>query len=634
MYLRDDEAEPLHDCERCGLPVPVRCRPPGRPRAGGRARVLPRLPELRRADRPVRLLVAAAGGHLTADRSDRGEGPARPASFTTPEDERMHHRSGRLEVWAGPECTVNRVGDRYFDQLARTGHDARPTTSTASPASGVQAVRYPVLWERHAADPTSTGRWADARLEPAARARRPADRRPGPPRQRPAAHVARRPVVRRRAGRVRRRGSPSGSRGSTPTPRSTSRSPPPGSAACTATGTRTAATTATFARCLLTQCRAVVLAMRAVRAGQPGARLVQTEDLGQTHATPRLRYQADFENERRWLTWDLLCGRVDRRHPLWGYLRWARRARARTRLVPRQPVPARRPRRQPLRHQRALPRRPARPLPGRDARRQRPAPVRRHRGGARAARRAGRARTGCSGRRGSGTGCRSRSPRPTSAARREEQVRWLCEVWRAAPRLRGDGADVRAVTAWSVFGAYDWDCWSRGRAATTSRACSTPRRPAPADGPGRRWSATWPPAASRTTRSSTARAGGAGPSGSCIRRTPYRGGARRAGATVRARAAAADHRGRRARWAGRSPGSASGRGLPLSPARPPASWTSPTRRRWRPRWREYRPWAVVNAAGYVRVDDAEARRRAAAAGRTPTARPCWPRPAPRRRRAC
>lgn len=24
VYLRDDDAEPLHDCERCGLPVPVR----------------------------------------------------------------------------------------------------------------------------------------------------------------------------------------------------------------------------------------------------------------------------------------------------------------------------------------------------------------------------------------------------------------------------------------------------------------------------------------------------------------------------------------------------------------------------------------------------------------------------------
>lgn len=25
VYLQDDEAEPLHDCEKCGLPVPVRC---------------------------------------------------------------------------------------------------------------------------------------------------------------------------------------------------------------------------------------------------------------------------------------------------------------------------------------------------------------------------------------------------------------------------------------------------------------------------------------------------------------------------------------------------------------------------------------------------------------------------------
>jgi hypothetical protein len=25
VFLRDHEAEPLHDCEECGLPVPVRC---------------------------------------------------------------------------------------------------------------------------------------------------------------------------------------------------------------------------------------------------------------------------------------------------------------------------------------------------------------------------------------------------------------------------------------------------------------------------------------------------------------------------------------------------------------------------------------------------------------------------------
>jgi dTDP-4-dehydrorhamnose reductase len=39
---------------------------------------------------------------------------------------------------------------------------------------------------------------------------------------------------------------------------------------------------------------------------------------------------------------------------------------------------------------------------------------------------------------------------------REEQLRWLKEVWDAARSLREEGADVRAVTAWSLLGAYDW----------------------------------------------------------------------------------------------------------------------------------------------------------------------------------
>ncbi|WP_438013914.1 hypothetical protein WMF18_23625 [Sorangium sp. So ce315] len=36
----------------------------------------------------------------------------------------MNERSG-IALWAGVECTVNRVGDRYFDQIARTGHQRR-----------------------------------------------------------------------------------------------------------------------------------------------------------------------------------------------------------------------------------------------------------------------------------------------------------------------------------------------------------------------------------------------------------------------------------------------------------------------------------------------------------------------------
>ena len=79
----------------------------------------------------------------------------------------------------------------------------------------------------------------------------------------------------------------------------------------------------TFVRALLQQCRAIVLAMRAVREVNPSAQLVQTDDAGKTFSTRALAYQAQFENERRWLAWDLLFGDVDRTHPLWRYLRSA-----------------------------------------------------------------------------------------------------------------------------------------------------------------------------------------------------------------------------------------------------------------------------------------------------------------------
>jgi dTDP-4-dehydrorhamnose reductase len=40
---------------------------------------------------------------------------------------------------------------------------------------------------------------------------------------------------------------------------------------------------------------------------------------------------------------------------------------------------------------------------------------------------------------------------------REEQIRWFAESWESAENARRDGADVRAVTAWSLLGAYNWN---------------------------------------------------------------------------------------------------------------------------------------------------------------------------------
>ena len=40
---------------------------------------------------------------------------------------------------------------------------------------------------------------------------------------------------------------------------------------------------------------------------------------------------------------------------------------------------------------------------------------------------------------------------------REEQMRWLLEIWRGAERARLEGANVVAVTLWAVLGSFDWN---------------------------------------------------------------------------------------------------------------------------------------------------------------------------------
>src|SRR4051812_26261986 len=74
--------------------------------------------------------------------------------------------SAPLELWAGVECTVNRVGDRFVDQTQLSGHQGRPEDLERFAGLGVTALRYPVLWERVA--PAGLERaswsWTDERL--------------------------------------------------------------------------------------------------------------------------------------------------------------------------------------------------------------------------------------------------------------------------------------------------------------------------------------------------------------------------------------------------------------------------------------------------------------------------------------
>ena len=210
-----------------------------------------------------------------------------------------------------------------------------------------------------------------------------------------------------------------------------------------------------FARILLNQITAIRLAMRAIRQVNPAARLIQTEDLAKAHSTPPLAYQARHENARRWLTIDLLTGRVTPGHPLWSYL-------SRSGLGPEladltsDPCPP--------------------DIVGLDyyPPSERFLDDRIERYPARTHTSNGRDRyadldavrvlaDGPAGFERLSLEAWRRYRLPLAATEvhlgctREEQLRWLKEIWEAALRLRARGADVRAVTGWALLGSYDWD---------------------------------------------------------------------------------------------------------------------------------------------------------------------------------
>ena len=71
-----------------------------------------------------------------------------------------------IEKWGGAECTVNRVGNTYRDQLVATGHHYRDSDMALLGQLGLSALRFPVLWERvcPATGDEPDWSWSDARL--------------------------------------------------------------------------------------------------------------------------------------------------------------------------------------------------------------------------------------------------------------------------------------------------------------------------------------------------------------------------------------------------------------------------------------------------------------------------------------
>src|SRR6478672_5371314 len=226
-----------------------------------------------------------------------------------------------LEMWGGVECTVNRVGNDYFTQLDRSGHAEREGDLDRFAALGIRALRYPVLWETTAPDgPASADwTWTDRRLR--------ALRRLGiapivglvhhgsGPRHTSLLCPRFAEGLAQFAGAVAERFPWVEQWTPVNEPLTTARF-----SALYGLWYPHARDDRSFVRALLNECRATVLSMAAIRDVNPAAQLVQTDDLSRTYGTERLSDVVDFYNERRWLAWDLLCGRVDSQHPLWSYL--------------------------------------------------------------------------------------------------------------------------------------------------------------------------------------------------------------------------------------------------------------------------------------------------------------------------
>ncbi|MCW3108389.1 MAG: dTDP-4-dehydrorhamnose reductase, partial [Segetibacter sp.] len=70
----------------------------------------------------------------------------------------------RIEIWGGLECSLNRVEDNYMDQLVLSGHYTRGYDDIKRFADlGIKALRYPVLWEKHAPQIDTTIDWSYSR---------------------------------------------------------------------------------------------------------------------------------------------------------------------------------------------------------------------------------------------------------------------------------------------------------------------------------------------------------------------------------------------------------------------------------------------------------------------------------------
>jgi dTDP-4-dehydrorhamnose reductase len=213
---------------------------------------------------------------------------------------------------------------------------------------------------------------------------------------------------------------------------------------------------ASFARVILNESRATILAMEEIRKVNPNAILVQTEDLGRTFSSHAMKYQADFDNERRWLTWDLLNGAVQPGHRMWDHFSWLAVPSSEVEFFANNPCP---PDIIGINYYVTSDRYLDENIEN--------YPLELHGNNGRhvyADDAAVRARPiGLAGPRIIIAEAFKRYRLPIALTEVhlgcsvDEQMRWFMEAWLAAETMRVRGVDIRAVTAWALLGSFDWD---------------------------------------------------------------------------------------------------------------------------------------------------------------------------------
>ena len=362
----------------------------------------------------------------------------------------------RLQVWGGIECSHVKIGDDIRDQLAESGHRERLSDLDLVAGLGLKRLRHSVIWPSVMAGGRPDFRWHDRRF---ARMRE-LGITPiagllhhgwGPDGLTPL-DDAFAPAFAAFAGAVARRYPWVTDFTPINEPVTTARF-----SALYGLWHPHARDEATFLRLTFGAIEATVAAMRAIRRVTPAARLIQTEDVGRTFSTQRLAHQAEYENGRRFLGFDLLCGRVGKAHVFYDRLVAAGVAPDRLAALADDPCPpdiigidqyltsdrfldddlAAHP------HVRAGGNGRERYVDVAAAHEEALAP-----------------QTGVLPRLRE-VHARYRLPvaitENHNGCTREEQLRWLMDGWDAARTARREGVDVVAVTSWALFGAIDWN---------------------------------------------------------------------------------------------------------------------------------------------------------------------------------